>query len=273
VNSPGVSSTQSSLALAFHRRAERAEALAPTSEAAASALHFAAGLFRAQASNAVALASIHPSQPFSGDLVRDVHSLLAPAQITLRFVAENGPPALAQEAKRRGQEAESVAASRLQVCWTGDRPFSEDYLSRALLRVYVEHLASVKIPPLRPHPQGYCPYCGGPPWIASRRAADSSEGAQRFLGCALCGSEWPLVRIRCPSCGEANPDKLPHFGADRYPAVRIEACDTCKRYVKSLDLTLDARPIPEVDELLSLGLDLWAAEQGYSRIEPGLAGI
>jgi FdhE protein len=82
-----------------------------------------------------------------------------------------------------------------------------------------------------------------------------------------------VVRIRCPCCGEANPDKLPHFAADRYPAVRIEACDSCKRYVKSLDLTLDARPIPEVDELLSLGLDLWAVEQGYSRIEPGLAGI
>jgi formate dehydrogenase maturation protein FdhE len=43
--------------------------------------------------------------------------------------------------------------------------------------------------------------------------------------------------------------------------------------VKSIDLTLDARPIPEVDDLLSIALDLWAGEQGFTRIEPGLAGI
>ena len=55
--------------------------------------------------------------------------------------------------------------------------------------------------------------------------------------------------------------------------MRIEVCETCRRYVKSFDLSEDARPIPEVDDLLSLSLDLWAREQGYERIEPGLAGI
>ncbi|HXK11205.1 MAG TPA: hypothetical protein VMT70_16280 [Vicinamibacteria bacterium] len=29
----------------------------------------------------------------------------------------------------------------------------------------------------------------------------------------------------------------------------------------------------EVDDLVSLAMDLWAAEQGYRRIEPGLAGL
>jgi formate dehydrogenase maturation protein FdhE len=43
--------------------------------------------------------------------------------------------------------------------------------------------------------------------------------------------------------------------------------------VKSIDLTVDARRIPEIDELVSLSLDLWAVEQGYQRIEPGLAGL
>jgi formate dehydrogenase maturation protein FdhE len=55
--------------------------------------------------------------------------------------------------------------------------------------------------------------------------------------------------------------------------VRIEACETCRRYVKSIDLSQDARPIPEVDDLVSLSTDLRAAEQGFERIEPGLAGI
>ena len=53
----------------------------------------------------------------------------------------------------------------------------------------------------------------------------------------------------------------------------MEACETCHRYVKSVDLTLDARAVPEVDELRSLSLDLWAIERGYVRLEPGLAGL
>jgi len=43
--------------------------------------------------------------------------------------------------------------------------------------------------------------------------------------------------------------------------------------VKSVDLTVDARRVPEIDELVALSLDLWAVEQGYERLEPGLAGL
>ena len=67
--------------------------------------------------------------------------------------------------------------------------------------------------------------------------------------------------------------KLPSFQSDKHPAARVEACETCKRYVKSIDLSLDARPIPEVDDLVSLSMDLWAAEEGWTRIEPGWAGL
>jgi formate dehydrogenase maturation protein FdhE len=31
--------------------------------------------------------------------------------------------------------------------------------------------------------------------------------------------------------------------------------------------------VPEIDELVSLSLDLWAVEKGYKRMEPGLAGL
>jgi FdhE protein len=99
------------------------------------------------------------------------------------------------------------------------------------------------------------------------------DGARRFLGCALCGGEWPVNRIRCAGCGEEDPRRLPSFSSEAHPTVRIEGCETCRRYLKSIDLTADARLIPEVDDLASLALDLWAAEQGFSRMEPGLAGL
>ena len=72
----------------------------------------------------------------------------------------------------------------------------------------------------------------------------------------------PPITVKC-ECGE----KRDLAYGERW------TCETCGRYVKSIDLTLDARPIPQVDDLVSLSMDLWAAEEGYTRIEPGMAGI
>jgi formate dehydrogenase maturation protein FdhE len=36
---------------------------------------------------------------------------------------------------------------------------------------------------------------------------------------------------------------------------------------------VDARPIAEIDDLVSLSMDLWALDEGLTRIEPGLAGV
>jgi len=191
----------------------------------------------------------------------------------VRFADESGPEGLSEDARARRSEPPSTARQRLLVYWSGDRPTTEDYLSRAILRPYAEFLRSFAVPPDRIHARGRCPFCGGAPWVSARREGSSSEGARRTLACALCGLEWLFERIVCPSCFEQDPHKLPLFRDERHPTVRIEACEVCRRYVKSLDLSDDARPIPEVDDLATIAIDLWAAEQGFTRIEPGLAGI
>lgn len=257
----------------MERRAARADALAPTSTSAGDPLRFAAGLYRAQAALAGEIEALHGRRPLSGAVSRDCERFVDASRDVLRFAARSGPAALAEQAQARAEEERPVAISRLLVWWRGDRETSEDFLSRAVLRPYAEVLAALRINPDRQHRSGYCPFCGGPPWIAARRSPGNMEGAQRFLGCALCGGEWPLARIHCPSCEEEHPEKLPSFQSDAHPSVRIEACETCHRYVKSIDLTVDLRPIPEVDDLLSLAMDVWAIEQGFTRIEPGLAGI
>jgi len=257
----------------FERRAARAELLARPGAAAEGPLAFAAGLYRVQARVADTLESGHASQPLSGHLAEDVEALLASSSAVLRYVAEEGPEELAQQARERQKDLPSTVQARLQVYWTGNRSSAEDYLSRAILRPYVEFLRCLNVAPDRVHRRGQCPFCGGMPWVAARREGSAMEGARRMLACALCGGEWFFGRILCPSCFEEDPHKLPHFQDDRHPVVRIEACETCHRYVKSIDLSEDARPIPEVDELVSLAMDLWAVEQGYTRIEPGLAGL
>jgi formate dehydrogenase maturation protein FdhE len=261
---------------AFERRAGRAEALAAGSPAAADMLRFAAGLYRAQGQAAAELHRAHAGRPWSGRLEDDGPRLLPAAEGLLAYAAGQGPPALAEQARDRAGEDAEAAVSRLLLWWSGEQPTSGDYLSRALLRPYVELLAGLAVSPARPRPPHHCPFCGGAPWIGWRRSEPGqpgAEGAQRRLGCGLCGGDWPVHRILCPSCGEADPVKLPVFQSEAHAAVRIEACESCRRYVKSIDLTQDARPIPEVDDLVSVAMDLWAADQGFTRIEPGQAGL
>ena len=266
--------TERAVEAAFERRAARAEALTREARTAVEPLRFAAGLYRVQGRLAATVESAHAGRPLCGRLETDLDSFQYGLAEALRFAAESGPAALADEARARGRDETSAARSRLLVFWSGDREPGEGYyLSRALLRPYVEVLRALGITPDRVHRPGECPFCGGAPWIAARRSESDADGARRLLGCALCGEEWPFGRIRCPCCFEEDPTKLPSFRSETHPTVRIEACETCRRYVKSIDLTADARAVPEVDDLVSLGMDLWVQEQGYARVAPGLAGI
>jgi FdhE protein len=58
--------------------------------------------------------------------------------------------------------------------------------------------------------------------------------------------------------------------ADEFPAVRIDACESCRTYIKTIDRTADATAIPIVDDIATVTLDLWAREQGYQRLRPNL---
>lgn len=250
-------------------RSARAEALAADAPAARETLLFAATLFRAQAALAKGIESI----VLTGRFEDDVDRLLPLTESLLRIVADRGPDLLIEQSLARLDDDSSTARTRLSLYWTGDVSAREDYLSRAILRPYVEVLRAQGATPDRLHRPRHCPFCGGAAMVSTRRTPPDSEAGIRLLHCALCALEWNINRICCPACGEDDPYKLPVYRSDPHPAVRIEACETCRRYVKSIDLTLDARPIAEVDDLLSLSMDLWAMEEGLTRIEPGLAGV
>jgi len=262
-----------SAAAPFEKRAVRAEHLARDYVAAAEPLRFAAALFRLQGRLASALAARHGDAPFTGRLEGDAYRLFDLGEKLFAFAESDGPPELAEEAKTRRADDPETARSRLLLYWSGEREMAGDYLSRALLRPYLETLSASGIAPERRHREEHCPFCGGRPIVSFRKSDPETHGAARFLVCGLCGTEWPINRSRCPSCGEEDPAKLPLFQSETLPGTRIEACDVCRGYVKSIDLTVDGRPIPEVDDIASIAMDLWAIEQGYERIEPGWAGI
>jgi formate dehydrogenase maturation protein FdhE len=232
---------------------QRAQQLAQEHPGSSEVLRFAAGLLRAQATvRAAELAAVAPS-----------------ARPLLEFCAKKGPPELAKDARAA---LEGDFYLRVRAYWqTGEF----DYLARAALQPYVRMLRETGRSPER-GVSGTCVFCGSGAWVSSRKippGPGTGEGALRMLHCALCAFAWQVGRIRCPACGEEDPEKLPSFTAPQHLGVRIEACESCKAYVKSIDLTLDARRVPEIDELVSLSMDLWATEQGYARLEPGLAGL
>ena len=99
------------------------------------------------------------------------------------------------------------------------------------------------------------------------------DGGKRSLMCAICFAEWEFNRIRCPGCGEEDKDRLPVYTAAQFAHVRIEACDSCRSYVKSIDLTKNGLAVPEVDEIAAVALDVWAAQNGYSKVQPNLFGL
>ena len=234
---------------------QRARQLAQEHPGSAELLEFAAGLLKAQASVRAA----------------DLGAVASAARPLLEFCAQKGPVELAAEARLALEDAVGFG-ERVRAYWqTGDF----DYLARAVLQPYARMLRETGQSPGR-GVSGPCVFCGTGAWIASRRippGPGTGEGALRMLHCALCAFSWQVARIHCPGCGEEDPEKLPSFTAPQHLGVRVEACDSCKTYVKSVDLTLDARRVPEIDELVSLSMDLWAVEQGYERMEPGLAGL
>ncbi len=113
-----------------------------------------------------------------------------------------------------------------------------------------------------------CPFCKRKPGLGVLRPL--GDGGQRSLVCSFCLAEWEFRRIVCPACGEENHAKLPVYTADELKHVRVEACDSCRSYIKTVDMTKSGRAEPVVDEMAAIPLDLWAAEQGYAKLQLNL---
>ena len=86
-------------------------------------------------------------------------------------------------------------------------------------------------------------------------------------------TEWEYRRIVCPSCGEEDEKQICVYVAKELEYIRVEACETCKTYIETIDLTKDGHAIPIVDELVCLPLSLWAGDQGYRKLQKNLFGL
>jgi FdhE protein len=118
-----------------------------------------------------------------------------------------------------------------------------------------------------PWEKGYCPICGSPPALSMLR-----EDGQRSLLCSLCGHEWAIQRIFCPFCDNKDQETLHYFFSEQERDYRVDVCDQCKKYIKTIDTREMKRPVYAfVEQISTLHLDMLAQEQGLeSGIPPWL---
>jgi FdhE protein len=117
---------------------------------------------------------------------------------------------------------------------------------------------------------GACPVCGSQPYILELRG---QEGA-RFAHCSLCRHDYRISRLACPACSTQEPQNLKYFTTEGEAGFRVETCDNCKTYVKTIDFrALEQKVFAPLNDLESLALDLVAQDQGYHRLAPSVWGI
>lgn len=119
-----------------------------------------------------------------------------------------------------------------------------------------------------------CPCCGSQP-VASVLRLGGNEGTSRYLHCALCQTEWHMVRIKCAHCEstkgivyeelEAVEDTAQSPTLMPKGAVKAECCDECGAYLKIMSMEKDQHVDPVADDLATVALDLLVSEAGRAR--------
>ena len=112
--------------------------------------------------------------------------------------------------------------------------------------------------------KGYCPVCGSPPAISILRG----EG-ERFLFCSFCDHEWHSQRIYCPFCENKDQKTLHYFFSEEEEEYRVNVCDKCKRYIKTVDTREIKRSVyPFLEQVATLHLDIIAQNHGLQSGHP-----
>jgi FdhE protein len=214
------------------------------------------------------------SRPLSGQ--RDAgatKTLLASFPEFLSLVQEKAPARLAQLAHDLRHSNPNSWTDLFTQCWAHiDSPTDpQEFLLLAFLQPYAEFVRSRSRLQLEGYTHPLCPFCNRKP--ASGILRQQGDGGRRSLLCGFCLTEWEFRRVVCPGCGQEDNTELPVYTAEELPYIRVECCDTCQTYIKTIDLTKNGLADPLVDELASVPLNLWAQEHGYAKLHPNLLGL
>jgi formate dehydrogenase accessory protein FdhE len=207
-----------------------------------------------------------------------VDSGIGPAVNALAREAADLPAPLVAAAERLKAPLERVEAVGF---WLNDPSLIAAplgfWISVAAAPIFEVAAVGADVPGPQEWTAAICPVCGGAPQVSviAEESGEFMAGSPRSLICGRCASRWGFRRATCVACGEDDSRRVGGWTADAWPTIRIEACDTCRSYIKTFDLR---RPgsrdvVPLVDDVASAALDLWANAQGLQRSVRSLAGV
>ncbi len=109
--------------------------------------------------------------------------------------------------------------------------------------------------------KGTCPVCGAHPTIAVIR----EKIPQRWLHCSRCGYEWRFSRMFCPGCEQESPSGLDYFYVEDRRQETAFTCNSCKRYLITLNQISDMGDHDrDVSAMSLIHLDLIMQEKGFT---------
>ena len=112
--------------------------------------------------------------------------------------------------------------------------------------------------------KGHCPICGSFPSLSLLK----EETGKRYLLCSFCGFQWRIDRLICPFCSNKEQDSLRYLYAEGEEAYRIDLCEKCHQYIKTIDLRKLEESDPCLEDLATLHLDILVSKKGYKRSVP-----
>jgi FdhE protein len=109
--------------------------------------------------------------------------------------------------------------------------------------------------------KGYCPVCGSTPEISL-----FEENGKRFLICGFCNHKWLSKRIYCPFCENTDHDSLHYYNMEDEEEYRVDVCDKCKKYIKTIDTKKTSRIIyPQLEYISTPHIDIRIEEMGFKK--------
>jgi FdhE protein len=188
----------------------------------------------------------------------------------------NGPDALLDRINLN-------ANSNIEAIFTEKRLFGAEQTSEeSMPNVLMDFLVNEMINPvleiyaeilrdqisLKAWDKGYCPVCGEKPALA----ALTKEDGKRILICSSCSTEWKFSRMKCPYCENHDQQQMSYLLIEKDEKYRIELCDGCRQYLKTIDLRKTTHDICyDIENIITCHLDIVALNRGYSggyRSEP-----
>ncbi len=107
--------------------------------------------------------------------------------------------------------------------------------------------------------KGYCPVCGSMPELS----VFDVNGKRSFV-CSFCAHEWPSRRVYCSFCENTDHDTLRYYEIEDEEEYRVDVCDRCKRYIKTVDINKTSRPLYlPLEKISTPYIDLKFKEMGY----------